>query len=364
MHVALISPNAYSASVQYPSRIANELVNIGVDVTVFIPDTDESRRLLDDSSTVYYPSELSKFNKFTYIYKNILSISPDIVHYPFFGNLSTLLLSVFTLPTRIPHVATLHDPTPHSGMTREIAGIEIRGLSRRMIAARFDGILVHGPQSAKEAIEYGYPRSLIHTVPHGLYDHFPRNPSVQTTDFSLLFFGHIRPNKGYDRIPEILDVAEEKIADINATVAGPLPGPSVDSDQVTSLLQKLDDDERISVRAEYIGDEEVSRLFERSKLVVLPYYDGTMSGVLMTAYHFEKPVVATNVGDIGPTVSNDQSGRVVEAADTRGIGERISELLLSPTVYSNMVENIRVQKDKYKWQNICVEIRRVYDHIL
>lgn len=363
MHVTLVSPDAYSASVQYPARIATELSGLGVEVTVIIPDTEESRRLLDPSVASYYSPELGKSGKFIHIYTKLLRSDPDIVHYPFFGNLSTILLSTFTLLTRTPHVATLHDPTPHSGMTREIAGIEVRGLLRRLIAAQFDKILVHGPETMREAIESGYPESLIHTIPHGLYDQFPRDPSVQINDSSILFFGHIRPNKGYDRIPEILDVIEKRVPDVDAVVAGPLPGPAVDSNRVSEILERLYDDERVTVRAEYIDEEEVSELFERSKLVVLPYYDGTMSGVLMTAYHFEKPVVVTDVGDIGPTVLGDGSGRVVDAGDTAGIGESISELLSHSGEYSKSVENIRDEKYKYEWNKICSEIRQVYDRV-
>jgi D-inositol-3-phosphate glycosyltransferase len=56
----------------------------------------------------------------------------------------------------------------------------------------------------------------------------------------------------------------------------------------------------------------VRHYFCAADLVVQPYKHATQSGVTQVAYHFDKPMVVTNVGGLAELVPHGEVGYVVE----------------------------------------------------
>ncbi len=50
---------------------------------------------------------------------------------------------------------------------------------------------------------------------------------------------------------------------------------------------------------DFIPDGEVAKYFCACDIVVQPYKNATQSGVTQIAYHFNKPMITTNVGGLG-----------------------------------------------------------------
>ena len=63
----------------------------------------------------------------------------------------------------------------------------------------------------------------------------------------------------------------------------------------------------------FIPDIELANLIANSIFVVVPYTEATQSGVIMSAYAFAKPVIATNVGGLPEMVGNDEFGKIIES---------------------------------------------------
>ncbi|GHS95025.1 hypothetical protein FACS1894207_4050 [Bacteroidia bacterium] len=105
--------------------------------------------------------------------------------------------------------------------------------------------------------------------------------------------------------------------------------------------------ERIQVRNKYIADDEVPLLFSAADALVLPYKSATQSGVIPVAYHFEAPIVATDVGSLKDTIETAGTG-IIRRPEAESIAGGIQQLFAEGT--EKFIENIRIEKQKLSWE--------------
>ena len=68
----------------------------------------------------------------------------------------------------------------------------------------------------------------------------------------------------------------------------------------------------VIIHDHFIKDNEVSLFFSVADLVVQPYKTATQSGVTQIAFHFEKPMLVTDVGGLREIVTDKVCGYVVK----------------------------------------------------
>ncbi len=95
-------------------------------------------------------------------------------------------------------------------------------------------------------------------------------------------------------------------------------------------------------------------------MVVQTYHSATQSGVTQIAYHFNKPMLVTNVGGLAETVPNGEVGYVTEK-DENVIAEALNDF------YSNQREpsfshNASLFKQKFSWDHIMEGIEEMGDN--
>ena len=61
--------------------------------------------------------------------------------------------------------------------------------------------------------------------------------------------------------------------------------------------------------------------------VICPYTDATQSGVIMTSYAFDKPVIATKVGGLPEMLNDGKTGYLIEPRNSESIYHAIMELM-------------------------------------
>ena len=71
--------------------------------------------------------------------------------------------------------------------------------------------------------------------------------------------------------------------------------------------------EQVILKTDYIPNAEVPNYFNAADIVVQPYKSATQSGVAQIAYHFNKPMLVTNVGGLSEIVPHMKVGYVVSA---------------------------------------------------
>ena len=115
----------------------------------------------------------------------------------------------------------------------------------------------------------------------------------------------------------------------------------------------------------YISNEELVSLISNSIAVVCPYIDATQSGVIMSAFALNKPVIATNVGALPETVEDGRYGLLVPLKDSKAL-ERAIRQIIQPGIAQQMSENIAhdYSAGVHSWSSIASGMLDIYDTII
>ncbi len=203
--------------------------------------------------------------------------------------------------------------------------------------------------------------------PHPIYDNFGTAVSREEAIGSLgldpsakymLFFGFIRDYKGLDIL--LKAIADERIknSDIKLIVAGEFYN---NSEKYFEMEKQLGLEGKIIWRTDFIADEQVKNYFCASDIIVQPYKTATQSGVTQIAYHFEKPMLVTNVGGLPEIVPNGKVGYSVEP-EAKVIADAISDFYCNGR-YAEFVENIKEEKKKYSWDRMLENVDKAMEQV-
>jgi len=192
--------------------------------------------------------------------------------------------------------------------------------------------------------------------PHPLYDHFgdlsSKTEARKKLDLNLdkkyvLFFGFIRDYKGLDLLLKAM--ANQKMVDqeIVLLVAGEF---YTDEKPYFELIEKLGIANNVIMSNDFIPDSKVADYFNAADIVVQPYKDATQSGVTQIAYHFEKPMITTNVGGLAEIVPDGKVGYVIEP-DEKEIADAVTKFFREEKEAA-FIENLKIEKQKYSWDRM------------
>jgi glycosyltransferase involved in cell wall biosynthesis len=112
----------------------------------------------------------------------------------------------------------------------------------------------------------------------------------------------------------------------------------------------------------YVSNEELVCLIKNTRIVICPYIDATQSGVVMTAFAFNKPVIGTNVGGMKEVVVDGFTGKLVPPKDPNQLSIAIVDLLKNNSLRKYLESNIKQLgvKSKFSWSNIAEQTIQVY----
>lgn len=203
-------------------------------------------------------------------------------------------------------------------------------------------------------------------VSHPLYDNFGSIMSKEVARAQLglpadekiiLFFGFIRKYKGLDLLFEAMADPGIKSAGIRLLVAGEF---YEEEKGYQEQIDQLGIREQLYLRTDFIPDSEVRFYLSAADAVIQPYRNATQSGVTPLAYHFEKPMVVTNVGGLPALVPDNKVGLVTEpqpAAIAAGI------LRFYQLGEDYFIPHLREEKKKYSWGRMVSSILQLANDI-
>ena len=187
-------------------------------------------------------------------------------------------------------------------------------------------------------------------IVHPLYDNFGeainksearRKLGLNENEQIILFFGFIRKYKGLDILLEAMSLLNN---DIKLLIAGEF---YEDRKLYDDLIAQLKIADKLILRTDFINDSEVAFYLSAADFVIQPYKNATQSGVTPLAYHFEKPMLVTNVGSLPDLVPDHKVGLVAEP-NALSVKEKIKELYQLGEDY--FLPHLREEKKKYSWK--------------
>jgi glycosyltransferase involved in cell wall biosynthesis len=202
-------------------------------------------------------------------------------------------------------------------------------------------------------------------VVHPLYDNFGEgldkhqareHLGIPPNENIVLFFGFIRKYKGLDLLLEAMHILQNRRkADPSLQIPKLLIAGEFYEDRqlYDDLIAKYQLKDLLILRTEFIADSEVKYYLSAADFVIQPYRNATQSGVTPLAYHYEKPMLVTNVGGLPNMVPDGLAGLICEP-NAAAIADCI--LQLYQLGENHFLPHLRVEKLKYSWKNLAAAI--------
>lgn len=201
-------------------------------------------------------------------------------------------------------------------------------------------------------------------LPHPIYDIFGQKidkPAAKAkleltaSQSYILFFGFIRKYKGLDLLLKAMGDERIKKSGIRLIVAGEFyddPAPYLE------LIKQEGIEDQVILKTEYIPSDEVRYYFCAADMIVQPYRTATQSGVTQIAYHFERPMLVTNVGGLPECVPDKKVGYVTPV-DHTAIADAVVDF------YTNSREqqftaNTVTEKQRFLWSSFVNGVEELY----
>lgn len=202
-------------------------------------------------------------------------------------------------------------------------------------------------------------------TPHPLYDNFgakvSREEAIKHLGLDedtryILFFGLIRDYKGLDLLLRAFADKRLREKKVKLIVAGEFYS---NAEMYEQLEQELGLAPHIVWYKEFIPADQVRYFFAAADLVAQPYKSATQSGITQIAYHFERPMLVTNVGGLAEIVPHGKVGYVTEP-NAEDIAEALVDFVAQKSEHDYR-DGILEEKSKYAWSNMTKALFDVAD---
>ncbi|MFD2718632.1 glycosyltransferase [Hymenobacter monticola] len=283
-----------------------------------------------------------------------------------------LVVFRFWLPFMGPALGTVARLARGNGHTRVVAITDNviphekrpgDGPLTRFFLSACDGFVTMSRSVLSDLQRLGFGKKPALYRPHPLYDNFgPIKPKSEAlaalglpaTVRYLLFFGFIRAYKGLDILLEAFADARIAALPVKLIIAGEF---YEDAAPYEALIQRYQLESRIIRATDFIPNEKVADYFCAADLIMQPYKNATQSGVSQIAYHFERPMLVTDVGGLAELIPDGVVGYVVpptpaaiaDAVVAFYAGQREAEL----------AAGVREQKKQFSWPVMVAALKEV-----
>ena len=358
----------------FNERLAQQFINEGYD-TEILTFTLQYPGFLFPGKTQYTDSPAPKGVKIARVLNSINPVNwirtgcrikkmnPDIIlikyWHPFmapcFGTVARIAKRDKTGKTRV--ICIFDNVIPHERKPFD-------RLLTKYFTRSIDGAVVMS-QSVGDDLKRFRTKIPVALNPHPLYDNYgdiiPREAALKKLKLSdeysyLLFFGFIRAYKGLDLLLEAF--ADDRLRKMKLKLI--VAGEFYESDRpYRELINKTGIENDVLLFDRFIKEDEVSLFFSAADLVVQPYRNATQSGVTQIAFHFEKPMLVTDVGGLSEIVADGKCGYVVKP-EPEPIAEAIIDFFDNHRHF-RFTEGVRQEKTRFTWNKLTASIKEVYD---
>ena len=303
---------------------------------------------------------LSSINPFSWrktAYK-IIDIEPDLVLFrfwlPFFAPAFSGVAKKIRKYSDATIMVICDNIIPH----------EERLLDTRLTKRFFgfiDSFFVLSKKVKNELLSF-VPEAKYKYSPHPIYNIFNNTLSKEqakaelniATKKVLLFFGLIRKYKGLDILINAMEKINTELEDYTLLIVGEC---YENKDKYTDLIKKAGITDNVQCHYFFVPDNEVGKYFSAADVVVLPYKTASQSGIVQIAYHFDTPVIVSNVGGLPEIVDEGKTGYCVEPSPN-AFAKAIKAFYEKDNI-NEMNSNISDYKSQFSWDNMVKAIEKL-----
>ncbi|MBL0309716.1 MAG: glycosyltransferase [Bacteroidetes bacterium] len=344
----------------YNERLAREFIKQGHSVQIYTFSLQYPSFLFPGTSQysdapppddLYIHVKVNSINPFNWISvgKEIAKLNAD------------LLLIKFWLPFMAPCLGTISRIVKKNKKTKVVAILDnIIPHEKRIgdvaLAKYFvnsvDGFVAMSESVLQDLKQFDNEKPKV-LSPHPLFDNFGEainkaeayeRLGLEINTEYILFFGFIRDYKGLDLLLHAMNDERVRSLNMKLIIAGEF---YANAKHYLDLIAELNLADKLVLKTQFIPDDEVKNYFCAADLVVQPYKHATQSGVTQICYHFDRPMLVTNVGGLPEIVPNKKVGYVV-APEPQAIADAIVDFYQNHREFV-MRDHIKEEKKKYSW---------------
>jgi glycosyltransferase involved in cell wall biosynthesis len=342
LKIALVDPSLFT--VPYDAKLAGALGDLGHYVTVY----GEARRNGEEPTEferlrpLFYPELLHfgaerwtrtalRFAKGALHWRGMRRLvddlrktPPDIIHFQWSPLPAVDRLFLRTLRRLAPVVLTAHDSHPFNGSPSRL-----QHLSAISILSEFDGVIVHTEEARERLVSYGVSVDRLVRIPHGpFYEARPVAPSglKSTERVRFLLFGKLKHYKGADLLIEAFRGLPPNFqARVEVQIVGK---PYMDVTPLREAASGLGAGVRLDFR--FVSDDEMNDLLAQTDVIVFPYREIDISGVLMAALCHGRPIIASRIGGFAELLVDGRHALLVPPDDAVALAAAMAQLCAQP----------------------------------
>lgn len=274
-------------------------------------------------------------------YKKILKIQPNIVHLTGGWPKNKTFIHILENLSRIPIVTTIHQPSIKRGQPN-VKGYPEYVVKKFRIKNTYNfsgGIIFTSKKEMQKHMKK--VRGLSFAIPLGAYTirTLLTSKSSKEEKNTIIFFGNFTESyKGFKGLRYLIKAEpkiKREIPNLNIIVAG--------KGNFGKFSDIIKNKKSFEIHDEFIPQRKVSKLFGRVKICIMPYISKytAKSGVLSTAYAFNKPVISSNVGSLNETINNNKTGILVEPENPNMLANEIIKLLKNKNKLKKMKKYVK-----------------------
>ena len=334
-----------------------ELISFSLQYPSFLfPGKSQYKTNISENNELKISSIINSINPFSWIKtaNYIIAQQPSAVIFRFwipFMGMSLGFIARRIKKKEIPVYAITDNVIPHEKRIGDhlLTNYFIKSCDGfiTMSKAVFEDISLFNTQAKKVC--------LFHPVYNVFGDKSSKSNSLKALDLTngnyLLFFGLIREYKGLELAIEAMQDSKIKSLGIKLIVAGEF---YADKEKYIALINKLKLD-NIIIHDEFIPSDKVKYYFGIADAVVQPYISATQSGITQVAYHFETPMIVTNVGGLPEIVQDGKQGYVCEV-NSKAVANAILQLYASKEKVQNLSDGVSKRKAEFSWKSFVKEL--------
>lgn len=311
-------------------------------------------------------SRINSINPFNWISvgKEIQKLKPDIVvaryWIPLMGPCLGTLLRIIKKNKHTRIICIADNVIPHEKRFGDKA-------FTRYFIKPVDAFITMSEKVLRDLKTFTSKKAIL--VPHPLYDNFGDKISkeaarkalgISNQESVMLFFGFIRKYKGLDILLDAVKMLKDRTQVPGAGLQIPklLIGGEFYEDRklYDEQIDRLGIRELLILRTDFIPDIEVKNYLCAADVVIQPYRNATQSGVTPLAYHFEIPMIVTNVGGLPSMVPDHKVGLVAEPT-AASLAEKIIEYFTKGE--DHFLPHLVEEKKKFSWAKMLESILEV-----